>query len=64
MKMAEVQKKAKGLGLVPDKKIRKSDLIRSIQRAEGNTPCFGTAVANCPYLDCCFREDCDCTSSP
>ena len=36
----------------------KKELVRSIQKAEGNTPCFDTGVMACPYTDCCFRDDC------
>ena len=64
MKMADVQKKAKALGLAPNKKTKKVDLVRSIQTAEGNTPCYATGVVDCPYLDCCFRDDCSSASSP
>jgi hypothetical protein len=57
MKMQEIRKKAKALGIEPGKS-RKADVIRAIQKAEGNTPCFGKGTTACPYLDCCWREDC------
>ena len=60
MKTADIQKKAKALGIQPDKKMKKVDIIRAIQTAEGFTPCFNTGVTLCPYTDCCFRDDCDC----
>jgi hypothetical protein len=59
MKMTEIRNKAKGLGLAPDKRTPRTDLVRAIQTAEGYTACFNTGVKHCPYLDCCFREDCD-----
>jgi predicted metal-binding transcription factor (methanogenesis marker protein 9) len=61
MKPADIQKKAKGLGITPDKKMKTADLVRAIQTAEGNRPCFNTAVVNCPHTNCCFRENCDAT---
>ena len=57
MKMPEIKKKAQSSGINPAK-MKKADLIRAIQTAEENTPCFGTGTSACPYLDCCWREDC------
>lgn len=57
MNMVAVRKKAKALGLrtcAP----RKADLIRTIQVAEGNFDCFGTAETCCDQRRCCWREDC------
>lgn len=40
-------------------KLKKSDLIRSIQRAEGNFDCFGTAASGvCDQIGCVWRTDC------
>ncbi len=58
MKMQELRAKAKALGLKSTFGLSKAGLIREIQRAEGNFDCFGTAVAYCDQLRCCFREDC------
>ena len=33
-------------------------LIRSLQRIEGNSDCFGTAVLHCDRMDCVWREYC------
>jgi hypothetical protein len=60
MKIAEIKKKAKPFG-INTKNMKKAELIRAIQTAERNTPCFGTSNSNCPYTDCCFMEDC-CTT--
>ena len=49
--------KAKALG-VKAKNPKKADLIRMIQRAEGNPDCFGRAEGHCDRMDCCFRSDC------
>lgn len=57
MKVADVKDKAKKLGINPGK-LKKGDLILAIQKAENNTPCFGTGTPACPYLNCCWREDC------
>lgn len=57
MNVVEVKKKAKIVGLIPGK-IKKTDLIWAIQKAEGNTTCFAENDGNCPYLDCCWLDDC------
>lgn len=57
MKMPDIKKKAKTLG-INSIKMKKTDLILSIQKAEGSTACFGTGTPACPYMDCCWREDC------
>jgi len=58
MKMQEVREKAKALGLKKTFGLSKGELIRKIQRAEGNFDCFGTAKDYCDQLQCYFREDC------
>lgn len=41
-------------------KATKSDLVRSIQQAEGNTQCFGTnSSMECGQSSCLWREDCN-----
>ncbi len=57
MKMAEIRSKAKALGIEPGN-MGKAELIRAIQKAEHNEPCFGTAKGQCAHTDCCFRDDC------
>jgi hypothetical protein len=57
MNIEKIREKAKSLGIKPYG-MRKPDLIREIQKKEGNFPCFGTATDYCDQLDCCFREDC------
>ena len=57
MKMQEVRKKAKALGINSFGK-KKADLIREIQRAEGNFDCFGSADHYCDQWECCFRSLC------
>lgn len=57
MNMTQIKAKAKELGIKPGK-MRKAELIREIQKAEGNFECFGTADNSCDQMDCCWREDC------
>ena len=58
MSIAElIRQKAISLGIQPGQ-MNKVELIHSIQRAEGNNPCFGTSNGQCPYTDCCFMADC------
>ena len=57
MKMADIAKKASGLGIDPAG-MKKADLIHTIQRSEGNSECYGHFSADCPHTDCCFRSDC------
>lgn len=57
MNMPEIRMKAIALGLEPGK-MKKTELIHSIQVAEGCTPCFGKSGGQCPYTDCCFMKDC------
>jgi len=40
-------------------KMKKDEIIRAIQRSEGNFDCFGTAVSgHCSQADCIWRVDC------
>ena len=57
MNMEEIRRRARDVGVKP-RRLRKADLIRAIQRAEGNFDCFGSASTWCDRLDCCWRKDC------
>jgi hypothetical protein len=57
MKMAEIKEKARYLGIIPGK-MKKAELIHSIQQAEGFTPCFGRCNGECTNEECCFIVDC------
>lgn len=57
MTVREIQKMAKEMG-VKISGLRKTEMIRSIQRAEGNPDCFGTATDYCDQSGCLFRQDC------
>lgn len=56
--MADIKRKAKEVGL-KSAKMKKVELIRAIQKKEGNFDCFATANNNsCGQMDCCWRDDC------
>jgi len=57
MTMNEVRILAKQFSIKTMRKT-KSDLIREIQRAEGNFDCFGSAQGYCDQYECRFREMC------
>ncbi len=57
MTLLEISERAKKLGIKNLKKFRKDALIRQIQQAEGNSPCF-KGIENCGELTCSWREDC------
>lgn len=58
MKIIAVKEKAKALGIKPGT-MNKTDLIHAIQKAEGNTECFGrSSNGSCSHTNCCFMDDC------
>jgi predicted metal-binding transcription factor (methanogenesis marker protein 9) len=57
MSMAEIKEKAKNLG-INWANMKKTELIRAIQRAEGNNTCYGTTNGTCQWVACCWRSDC------
>lgn len=57
MNMQQIRKKASQTGVKPGK-LKKADLIREIQKAEGNPSCFGSSGGECDQQNCCFRQDC------
>ncbi len=57
MKMQAVRNLAKQYSIKTARK-NKQELIREIQRAEGNFDCFGSAGDYCDQLACLFREMC------
>ena len=48
---------AKKMGLQVNK-MKKTDMVRYIQSAEGNTPCFQSGLTSCDQQNCCWRSDC------
>lgn len=58
MKLSELKELAAQRGLKTDK-LKKAEIIRAIQGAEGNATCFDTgAVAECGQINCLWKEDC------
>lgn len=58
MDMEQIKEVAKDRGVKPGK-LKKVELIRAIQAAEGNPQCFGTEqIERCGELGCLWREDC------
>jgi hypothetical protein len=58
MKVTEIKKYARGKGVAPGT-MKKKELIRAIQAAEGNPACYGSErKANCPERTCLWEMDC------
>ncbi len=58
MELREIREMARAMG-VRSKGMGKAELVRAIQRAEGNFDCFGTAMEEeCDQEECMWREDC------
>jgi hypothetical protein len=58
MNMKDIAKIASKNG-VKAGKMNKTQLVRAIQKAEGNNECFATAqVQTCGQMNCLWREDC------
>ncbi len=59
MKLQEIKEIAKEKGIALGK-MNKSDSIRAIQKAEGNSSCYNTAkAAECGQTGCLWRTDCE-----
>ncbi|MCF6266724.1 MAG: Rho termination factor N-terminal domain-containing protein [Desulfuromusa sp.] len=59
MNMTQIRTMARELG-VKTGKLRKAELIRTIQKAEDNPQCFNTNFSQkCGQEQCLWREDCD-----
>jgi len=59
MRLSEIEKKARNIGIKDTWKYSKKDLIKNIQRTEGNFECFATASSNsCDQTSCCWKSDC------
>lgn len=58
MKLEGVKEIARERG-IPLKKMKKTELIRTIQRNEGNFDCYNTdSSTTCGQLNCIWRDDC------
>ncbi len=58
MRLADIEKKARVMGIRDTWKFSKAELIKEIQRREGNSACFGSARGSCVHLTCCWITDC------
>jgi hypothetical protein len=57
-KLQEVRTIARKMG-INTRNVTLTELIRAIQRAEGNKDCYMTAqVLTCGQVNCCWREVC------
>ena len=62
MKLDDIRNIARDKGIKPGK-LNKTQLVRNIQREEGNFDCFATAESgNCDQQGCLWREDCFATA--
>ncbi len=58
MKMDDIRSLARTIGIKPGK-LNKTNLVRNIQRLEGNFECFATDKdGTCDQQGCIWREDC------
>lgn len=58
MKLSDIKERALSMGLKPGK-LGKTELIRTIQKSEGNFDCFASGFsAECGQDACLWREDC------
>lgn len=58
MRVTEVRVIAKAMGIKAGN-LPKTELIKTIQKTEGNFDCFATAESGeCDQTGCCWREDC------
>jgi len=59
MRIKEIKNIAVSLG-VPAERKNKKDLVRAIQKAEGNAECFVTGQSDsCGQNTCLWRPDCN-----
>ena len=58
MRLSEIEKKARSSGIKDTWKYSKKELIKKIQKSEGNFDCFATAISYCDQLACLWRMDC------
>jgi hypothetical protein len=60
MRLSEIDKKAKVMGIRDAWKFSKRSLIREIQKREGYAQCFAAVPkgGSCVQMACCWRSDC------
>ncbi len=57
MNLVQIKTKAKELGIKPGR-MKKAEIIHTIQKKEGNFDCFRSAADYCDQWDCSFRDGC------
>lgn len=57
MTLKQIKEIAKERG-VKAGNMKKENIIRAVQRAEGNFDCFGTSSGYCDQTNCLWRNDC------
>jgi Rho termination factor, N-terminal domain len=57
MTLKDIRELARQQGVKNYSKLKKAELIRTIQTHEGNAPCFQT-ITDCREGDCLWRSDC------
>ena len=57
MKVSELKKMARERG-IKSGRMKKTELIRQIQVAEGNFDCFRKANGYCDQFECLWRDNC------
>ena len=63
MTVKEIRKKARGLHVANYSRLNKAELIRAVQRTEGNQECF-LQITDCRQDDCCWWGDCQSGTQP
>lgn len=59
MKLEEIKEIARQHDIKPGR-LKKTELVRAIQTAEGNKACFASGQASqCGQSACLWRDDCD-----
>ena len=59
MNINEVKTRAITVGIERTGRMKKAELIRLIQRQEGNNDCYGSENRmECQEIGCCWRADC------
>lgn len=60
MRLSDIEKRARELEIKDTWRLSKKELIKTIQRKEGNFDCFGTATirSGCQQMACSWRSDC------
>lgn len=59
MTKEQVKKVATEKGIAVGSKLKKEEIVRLVQKSEGNDQCFMTGkAASCGQPDCLWRSDC------